>query len=350
MKDLYAVLGVSRNATKDEILKAYRKGAKTHHPDVNPGDPDAPRRFGEVQEAYDILSDSKKRAEYDAGGSRMNFRRRDSGNPFSDVMNDFFGNNTFRGRNVQIRLEIDLEEAYTGCKKIIKVKSKNKCETCKGQGSVSTDVCQVCKGEGFIKVQNAPFEFRKSCGDCNGSGKVDLKPCEDCQATGTKAGYVEREIEVEVPMGMDSGMQIRLPGYGEESIKGGKSGDLVVFIVVRDHALFQRDGIDLMIDIPVSFTQLALGCELEIPTLANERLNIKVPAGTQSHSKFKLRGKGLPVPQGFIGDLIATVKVEIPKNTNKDYEDSLKNLVNFEQQNIGPKKELWLKNMSKANR
>jgi molecular chaperone DnaJ len=352
MKDLYAVLGVSRNATKDEIVKAYRKGAKTHHPDVNPGDPDASRRFGEIQEAYDILSEPEKRAEYDAGGSRMNFRRRDSGmgNPFSDMMNDFFGNNTFRGRNVQIRLEIDLEEAYTGCKKTIKVKSKNKCETCKGQGSVSTDVCQACKGEGFIKVQNAPFEFRKSCGDCNGSGKIDLKPCDDCQATGTKAGFAEREIEVEVPMGMDSGMQIRLPGHGEESIKGGKPGDLVVFIVVRDHAFFQRDGIDLMIDIPVSYTQLALGCELEIPTLANERLNIKVPAGTQSHSKFKLRGKGLPVPQGFIGDLIATVKVEIPKNTSKDYEDALKNLVNFEQQNIGPKKELWLKNMSKANR
>jgi len=345
MKDPYAVLGLTKTATKEEITKAYRQGAKTHHPDVNPGDPDAERRFREIQEAYDILSNPSRRAEYDAGGFNMNFRRRDAGmgNPFSDMMNDFFGNSTYRGRNLQIRLEITLEEVYSGCKKTVKVKSKNKCDACKGQGLVSSDTCAECKGEGFVKIHNAPFEFRKNCSTCGGLGKVNPVPCSDCNGTGTKAGFSEKEIPVDVPCGVDSGMQIRMPGMGEESLKGGKQGDLVVYLVVKDHPIFQRDGIDLFVDVPVSYTQLALGCDLEIPTLLNEKLAIKVPPGTQTHSKFKLRGKGLPVPQGFVGDLIVTVKVETPKTTSAEYVEVLKQLAVFEAGQVDPKRSNWQK-------
>lgn len=343
MKDPYAVLGISKTATKEEITKAYRQGAKTHHPDVNPGDADAERRFREIQEAYDILSNPSKRAEYESGG--MNFRRREAGmgSPFSDMMNDFFGASTFRGRNVQVRLEITLEEVYSGCKKTVKIKSKPKCETCKGQGVVSSESCSECKGEGFVKIHNAPFEFRKNCSTCSGTGKINPVPCNDCSGMGTKSGVHEKEISVDVPCGIDSGMQIRMQGYGEESLKGGRQGDLVVYIVVKDHDLFSRDGIDLLLDVPVSYTQLALGCDLEIPTITNERLALKVPPGTQTHSKFKLRGKGLPVPQGYVGDLIVTLKVETPKTLSAEYVEVLNKLATHEMQQIDPKRSNWQK-------
>jgi molecular chaperone DnaJ len=354
MKDLYAVLGIPKTATKEEITKAYRKGAKTHHPDVNPGDADAARRFGEIQEAYDILSDPNKRAEYDRGPT-MHFRRGNASpfsgfDPFAEMAADFFHKSNFRGRNLQVRLELDLYEVYTGCKKQIFLKIKNKCNTCKGQGQTSSENCSHCNGEGFVKVNNAPFEFRTNCTFCNGSGKVNPKPCSDCSGKGTIPGYKEKKIEIEIPCGIDNGMQVRVHGEGEESQKGGNPGDVIVFIIVKDHPIFTRQGIDLFVDVPVSYTQLALGSDVEIPTLSGDKILLKIPAGTQSHSKFKINAKGLPAPQGVIGDMFVTVKVETPKELTDEYKNALEILRTLEDSQIGPKRTLWQKNAASVNK
>lgn len=351
MKDPYAVLGVSKNATKEDIVKAYRKGAQQHHPDRNPGDQDAEARFRDIQQAYEILSDPIKKSEYDSGGSTMRFRTRTSdGFGFDGMMNDFFQNSTFRGRNVQVRLEIDLKEAYTGCNKIVLFKTKNICVNCKGSGQIAVDNCPTCEGQGFTKVNNAPFEFRTNCTTCSGSGKVNPKKCDDCNGSGALPGYKERKSELVLPMGVSNNTQVRLVGQGEESIRpGGKPGDAIVFIIIRDHSYFTRDGLDLFVDIPVSYTQLVLGCELEFYNLVDEKIVLKVPAGTQSHSKLKIRGRGMIIPSGVAGDIIVTLKVETPTKINDDYKESILALKGFEENQIDPKRQQWQKNVLKSD-
>jgi len=354
MKDYYAILGVSRNASKDEIVKAYRKGAQQHHPDRNPGDAEAEARFKEIQEAYDVLSDTAKKADYDAGGSTMRFNRRSSSDfNFDGMVNDFFQNASYRGRNIQIRLELDLEEVYKGGVKTVFYKTRNLCSNCHGQGQIFTDTCQSCNGQGFTKVNNAPFEFRTNCTTCSGLGKVNPKKCEDCNGTGSLPGYKENKVDINIPRGVSEGTQFRLVGLGEQSIRpGGKPGDAIVFILIKDHPVFNRDGLDLNIDIPVSYTQLALGSEIEVPTLAGEKILLKIPPGTQSHSKLKVKGKGMHMSSGSFsdGDLIVTVKVETPKQVSDEYKNLLISLSEFEKANIGHKRELWLKNMNSSNK
>ena len=354
MKDYYAILGVPKTASKDEIVKAYRKGAQQHHPDRNPGDAEAESRFRDIQEAYDILSDTSKRSDYDSGGSSMHFRMRGGGSPFgshfSDVMSDIFGNSTFRGRNLQIRLEINLADAYNGCKKEVVVKVKNTCTTCKGHGQVSNEQCASCGGQGFTKVNNAPFEFRTNCNVCNGLGKINPIPCTDCNGTGNLSGYKEKKIDVHIPCGVESGLNLRLPGLGEESLRGGNPGDLIVHVLVNDHEYFMRDGIDLMIDVPLTYSQLALGCEVEIPTICDEVLTCKIPDGTQSHTKFKLGGKGMKLPNGVYGDMIVTVKADVPKNSSPEYKEAIKKLVDFEKLHISPRRKKWQEILSRTNK
>ena len=350
MKDFYAILGVAKNASKEEITKAYRKGAQQHHPDRNPGDAEAEKRFREIQEAYDVLSDQTKRAEYDSGGPSMHFRSRSNdGFSFDGMMNDFFQNSSFRGRNLQIRLEIDLKEAYSGCTKTVLFKTKNTCAGCKGTGQKHTETCTACNGEGFVKVHNAPFEFRTNCTSCNGIGKINPKKCEDCNGSGSLPGYKEKKADIAIPPGVESGAQVRLPGQGEDSIRpGGKPGDVIIYVLINDHEIFKREGLDLLLDIPVSYTQLVLGCDLSIPTLSGEKLLLKVPAGTQSHSKLKIRGKGMFVSSGVYGDIIVCVKVETPKDIGEDYKDAINKLKNFEENQIDPKRQMWLKNTSET--
>jgi molecular chaperone DnaJ len=354
MKNYYAILGVEKNASKEEITKAYRKGAKTHHPDVNPGDEGAARRFQEIQEAYDTLSDPGRRADYDSGG--MSFRSRRSGgggspfgDPFMDAMKDFFGGSQFRGKNLQVRLEIDLEEVLRGCRKEVSVKLRNKCGSCRGSGVESTETCSLCSGSGFVNVNNAPFEFRQTCSGCMGVGKIKPKPCSECAGTGSLPGHQEKKISVDVPAGVDSGMSIRVSGQGEESVNGGRPGDIVVYILVKDHPLYSRDGIDLLVDIPVSYTQLALGAEITVPTLAGEKLTVRIPPGSQSHGKLKLREKGLSVPSGYIGDLFVTLKLETPRQLAGEHRSKLEELAAIEQATSTPRRDAWRKIVEQGN-
>jgi|688.fasta_scaffold00185_101 molecular chaperone DnaJ len=355
MKDPYAVLGVPKNATKDDIVRAYRKGALKHHPDKNPGDSEADVRFREIQESYDILINDNKRAEYDSVGPSMHFRRRgfEGGSfngSFGDVMNDFFQHSTFRGRNLTIRLEIDLQEVYTGCDKDLIVKMKNTCTTCKGQGQVSNEACGNCNGEGFTKVNNAPFEFRTNCSVCNGLGKINPILCVDCNGTGLLSGYKEKNIKIQIPCGIESGMNLKISGQGEESLRGGKSGDLIVHVLVREHECFDRDGIDLSIDVPVSYSQLVLGCDLLVPTITDEMITVKIPEGTQSHAKFKLRGRGLQLPNGILGDMYVSVKLEVPKKISNEYMQSIKKIEEYEKTTIGERREKWIKIINKKRK
>jgi len=351
MKDYYVALGVPRNASKEDIVRAYRKGAQTHHPDRNPGDSDAEKRFREIQEAYEILNDPEKRAEYDSGGHSMHFRMRGfEGNPFTGSFGDIFQNSSYRGRNLTVRLEIDLSEAYSGCIKEIIIKVKNTCTTCKGQGQVSNESCANCNGQGFTKVNNAPFEFRTNCSICNGLGKINPITCVDCNGSGMLSGYKEKKIQVQIPCGVDSGINLKMSGQGEESIRGGNPGDLIVHILVKEHDCFQREGIDLLVDVPLAFSQLTFGCEVEIPTICDEMLTCKIPTGTQSHAKFKLGGKGMKLPNGVYGDMIVTVKVEVPKGITSEYKEAILKLQDFEKNNFGPRRQRWLKIVGKKDK
>jgi len=352
--DYYAVLGVSKEATQDEITKAYRKGAKTHHPDVNPGDPEAPKRFQEIQEAYDILSDQNKRAQYDARSSGMFFRRRPDGdgspfgNPFMDMMSEVLSRNSFKGKNAHAKVDIDLREVMSGCTKTVAVKVRTKCEDCKGSGVASTQSCDQCNGSGFLVVNNAPFEFRQNCPGCKGTGRVNPQPCEACRGMGAK-GEHERSIDLRIPAGIESGMSIRIPGQGEESINDGSPGDLIVAVSVKPHPVFTRDGADLLMDVPVTYTQLALGGDLPILGLHGEEMVVKVPCGAQSHAKLKLKGRGLAFPNGIVGDLYVTIKLETPKEISGRHAELIAELSGIESGLHLPRREAWRKNMATVN-
>ena len=354
MKDYYETLGISRSASVEEIGKAYRKLAFTHHPDRNPGDPEAVERFKEVQEAYDTLNDSVKKSMYDGGGHNMHFRRRPRhpgptpppGFSFEDVMADFFGGSSFKGRNITVRIEVEFKEVLTGCTKHIKVKKRKRCTGCQGQGFTGFQPCTHCEGTGATQVHDAPFEMRTACPVCAGTGKASVVKCGDCAGSGYFPGYYEKALEIAIPAGIENGMQVRLAGEGEESLRGGRSGDVMVFVLVKEHPLFNREGPNLTVEVPVSYTQLVLGGEVEIPTLAEGTLKVKVPNGSQSHTKFRLKGKGFPTGKGSVGDLIATLKIETPKTFDEDYKKALEQLAELEKKNVTPRREQWAKKVS----
>lgn len=348
-KDYYGLLGVSRSSTNEEIKKAYRKLAKEKHPDRNPGDVKAESDFKAIQEAYEVLSDPHKKAIYDGGGT--SYRRRSSPPPpqgfsFHEVVEEFFGGSTYKGRNIQARLEIDFKESFTGCKKTIKVKKKKRCNTCSGHGHTGFQPCAHCSGQGFVKSSDAPFEIRTGCQVCGGTGKISLVKCGDCLGVGQLPGFQEKPIEINIPAGIDNGMQIRIEGEGEESLRtGGKVGDLVVFVLVKEHPIFVRNNFNLTVDIPVSYTQLVLGSEIEVPTLLNENLIVKIPKGSQSHTKFRIKGKGFSFGRN-VGDLIVTVKLEVPKTIDETYQKNLEQLKELEVNNVTPHREQWAKKVA----
>lgn len=355
MKDFYEVLGIAKNANEEDIKKAYRQGAKKHHPDVNPGDPESIERFKEVQEAYDTLSDPIKKARYDSATPHMRFRRRPQpksgtsdpppGFAFEEVMEEFFGGSTFKGRNITVRLEIEFKEVLTGCTKHIKIKKRKRCTGCVGKGFTGFQPCPNCEGSGAVQVADSPFGFSTPCQVCSGTGKASVVKCGDCIGSGYLPGYHEKALDVKIPAGIENGMQVRLVGEGEESIRGGRSGDVMVFVLVKEHPIFSREGANISVEVPVSYTQLVLGDEIEIPTLAEGTLKVKVPAGSQSHTKFRLKGKGFPVGL-ILGDLIATLKIETPKTFDEDYKKALERLSELEKKNITPRREQWSKKVS----
>lgn len=344
MKNYYEVLGLSKTATPEEIKKSYKKLARENHPDSNSGNVE---RFKEIQEAYEVLKDPTKRAHYDSGGSfNMQFRTRGpagfnpmgAGFSFQDAMEGFFSGSNFRGSNINVRLEIEFEESFSGCKKPIKVKKRKICSTCRGKGFASFDHCNNCAGSGFSTVNDGPFQIRMPCQSCGGTGRINVQKCETCSGAGYESDTnIDMEIEIEVPAGVDNGMQMRMTGQGEASLKGGQPGDLIVSLVVKSHPLFTRDGFNVCLDMPVSYTQLVLGDEIKVPTLTEELAIIEIPAGTQTGTKFKLKGRGF-----ISGDLIVTVKVDIPSVLDDEYKTAMADLAELENKNVSSKRKDYL--------
>jgi molecular chaperone DnaJ len=341
-RDYYEILGLSRDASDEDIKKAYRKMAMKFHPDRNPDSKDAEDKFKEAKEAYEILSDSQKRAAYDsyghagvdpsaagAGAGGANFA-----DAFGDIFGEIFGgggggrrSNVYRGADLRYNLEITLEEAARGTETRIRIPTMDECETCHGSGAkpgTQPKTCQTCGGHGQVRMQQGFFSIQQTCPKCHGSGKVVSDPCGTCSGV----GRVKRQktLSVKIPAGVDEGDRIRLSGEGEAGANGGPTGDLYVVIHLKEHSVFQRDHNDLHCEMPISFTTAALGGEIEIPTL-DGAAKIRVPAETQSGKVFRLRGKGIKgVRSGTHGDLLCHVVVETPVNLTPRQRELLEEL------------------------
>lgn len=336
-RDYYETLGVSRTASDDEIKKAYRKHAKELHPDRNQDNPDAEQQFKDVNEAYDVLRDSQKRAAYDrfghaafsdGGGGPGGFRGGrpgpDIGAAFSDLFDDLFGDfvgrrsGAARGRGADLKLNIsiDLETAYAGKTVSITAPSAAPCEACGGTGAAGgarPTPCPTCAGAGKVRSQQGFFEIERTCPTCRGRGSIIKNPCTSCGG----AGQVRknRSLSVQIPAGIEDGSRIRLTGEGEPGVQGGPAGDLYIFVEIKPHDLFKREGADLLCEVPVPFTTTALGGSVEVPTLDGGRTRVAVPAGAQSGKQLRLRGKGMPVLRSTrVGDLYLEIIAETPQN------------------------------------
>ncbi|MFP4080681.1 MAG: molecular chaperone DnaJ [Ectothiorhodospira sp.] len=347
-RDYYEVLGVARNASEDALKKAFRRLAMKYHPDRNPGDQQAEERFKEAREAFDVLTDPRKRAAYDQfGHAGVDGAARGGGGgaagaggaSFSDIFEDIFGDifggagtrgggtGAFRGSDLQYNLELTLEEAVFGTDVKSRVPTLVVCDTCGGSGAApgtSPETCETCAGVGRVRMQQGFFSVQQTCPRCRGTGKVIPKPCSACRGQ----GRVEerRTLTVTVPPGVDSGDRIRLSGEGEAGVNGGPAGDLYVQIHVKPHKIFTRKGNDLHCEVPISYATAALGGELEIPTLKG-RVALKIPAETQTGRLFRLRGKGVrSVHGGGEGDMLCSVRVETPINLTKEQKELLQQL------------------------
>lgn len=327
MKDPYEVLGVPKTATQAELKKAYRKLAHQLHPDKNPNNPTAEARFKEVTQAYDLLSDDNKRRQYDQFGAGAfdpgsePFRRGGFGQGFGDVFGDIFsdffggrrGRGSERGADRRYSLPIDFHTAIRGGERTIDVPRHQGCDSCAGTGAKpgsSPQICHACGGSGEIRVQQGLFAVGKRCTYCKGRGKVITTPCATCAGDGRV--YRQSRLKVRIPPASDDGTTLRYAGEGEPGQGGGAPGDLLVVLQVGDHPLFRRDGADIHLSLPISFTDAALGGQVEVPTL-DGKVRMKVPAGTQSGHVFRLRGKGVPRGEGGEpGDQHVTVRVETP--------------------------------------
>ncbi len=332
-KDYYEILGIDRNATKEEIKKAYRRLSKKYHPDVS-DDPDAAEKFKEVTEAYEVLSDDKKRANYDRFGHADpnqgfgGFGDTDFGGfggfGFEDIFDTFFGGGRRRdpnaprqGADLQYTMTLSFEEACFGKETIIEVPREETCGTCNGTGAkpgTRPETCGHCHGTGQISIEHStPFGRiinKRVCHHCQGTGQIIKEKCTTCRGTGKVKKT--RKISVKIPAGIDDGQQLRVAGQGEPGINGGPPGDLYIIFRVRPHEFFERHGNDIYCEIPITFTQAALGDEIEVPTL-HGKVKLKIPAGTQTGTRFRLRGKGVPDVKGYgVGDQHVRVRVVTP--------------------------------------
>jgi molecular chaperone DnaJ len=327
-RDYYEVLGVGRNATPEELKKAYRKLAHQHHPDKNPDNAEAEARFKEASEAYAVLSDAEKRAQYDrfghaafgAGGASPFGADFDPFSAFGDLFGEFFGGDIFggrgrrrrggqRGADLRYDLEVDFSVAALGGEESLSIPKHKRCEACNGQGGERT-TCARCGGQGQLVMQQGFFRVARTCDGCGGSGQAIKRACSTCRGSGRLETV--QSLSVRIPAGVDSGVRLRLSGEGEAGHDGGRPGDLFVVVHVREHPLFERREADLICDVPISIAQAALGCEVEVPTLEGKE-RIEVAAGTQSGEIVRLRGRGLPrLRGGPRGDLHYRIHVEVP--------------------------------------
>ncbi|WP_321332635.1 molecular chaperone DnaJ [Breoghania sp.] len=338
--DFYEVLGVTRDADDKTLKSAFRKLAMKYHPDRNPDDSEAEAKFKEINEAYDALKDPEKRAAYDRFGHAafenggMGGQRGFSGDfasTMSDIFDEFFGGmggggqrrggggGRERGADLRYNMDIDLEEAYTGKTVEIEVPSSIVCETCTGSGAKpgsSPTTCRTCGGAGRVRATQGFFTMERTCPACQGRGEIISDPCPDCSGSGRRVE--ERTLSVNIPAGIEDGTRIRLAGEGEAGLRGGPSGDLYIFLSIRPHAFFQRDGADIFCRAPISMTTAALGGQFEVPTVEGGKTRVKVPEGTQAGKQFRLRGKGMPVMRSSqYGDMYIQVTVETPQNLTK---------------------------------
>ena len=361
-RDYYEVLGVSRDASADEIKKAYRRKARELHPDSNGDTPDAEARFKEVNEAYDALKDPERKAAYDrfghaafdggmggggGGGPRGGMHPGgDFASAFSDVFEDLFGDfmgggrggarqRASRGSDLRYNMRITLEEAYTGVHKTITLPASVLCDACDGsgaEGGAEPVTCPTCGGMGKVRAQQGFFTVERSCPTCGGLGQIVKNPCKVCGG----AGRVEKErsLSVNVPPGVETGTRIRLSGEGEAGLRGGPPGDLYIFIELRDHALFERDNVNLHCRVPVSIATAALGGEIEVPTIDGGRSRVKVPAGSQTGRQMRLRSKGMPALRGGgVGDMFIELAVETPVNLTSRQKEILREFDKLSEEN-----------------
>ena len=343
-QDFYDVLGVSKSADESSLKSAYRKLAMKYHPDRNPGDTDAEKKFKEISEAYDVLSNPEKKAAYDqygheafSGGAGQGFSEGFSSGfgSFSDIFEDFFGDMSGRqgnkdqrkkGEDLKYEMAINLRDAYTGVKKEINFDTLISCDSCRGSGSSKNDgisSCTSCGGRGRIRASQGFFTVERTCPNCSGTGQVITDPCSSCNGEGRVRK--NRKIEVSIPAGVEEGSRIRLSGEGASGQNGASPGDLYIFIGIRDHEIFQRDGMEIFCNVPISISDASLGGSVEVPTVSGGRAKVKIPAGTQSGDQLKLSGKGMPALRSVsFGDMIITLVVEIPKNLSSRQKELLR--------------------------
>lgn len=339
VKDYYKTLEVSKNASQEEIKKAYRKLARKFHPDLNPGDKTVENKFKEINEAYEVLNDPKKRAEYDQFGSSpfgaggpgfegyrvYDFRDTFDFGSFGDIFSDILGTRGTpeaahaRGPDLVMSLDLSLEDAFTGVTKPITFNREVTCSSCNGSGAESSQVCNICKGKGSIGTSRGFFRMSQPCTVCRGTGRKIIKTCSKCGGRGKN--LKTETLKVKIPRGADTGSRVRLRGKGGAGVGGGPAGDLIINITVKTHSIFKRKGDDIYLDLPVTFSEVALGAKIEVPTI-NGLAAMTVPPGTQGGQTFKLSGKGMPSPKtGMRGNQYVNIKVVIPRDLDSKAKD-----------------------------
>lgn len=376
MADYYDILEVPRTATADEIKKAYRKKAVQFHPDKNPGDAEAEKRFKEVSEAYEVLNDEKKRQMYDrygkeavqgagSGGGPQGFSSMDEalrtfmgafgmGGGGGETIFDFFGGGgeyaerggrgARQGSSKRVNLTISFVEAAKGTDKELAISNYVSCQVCHGKGSTSPQgvkTCPQCNGRGQVFEQRGFFSMTMGCPKCHGEGKIITDPCKNCSGQG--AVKEKQHIKIHIPAGVDSGMRLKMSGHGDAGENGGPPGDLYVFINVEPHELFEREGNDILLDLPISFTEAALGCKKEVPSLLNHTCRITIPEGTQNAKTFRVKGEGFPNVHGHgRGDLLVRIFVETPTHLSQRQKELLQQFAALEDPSNLPKRKGFL--------
>jgi molecular chaperone DnaJ len=363
-RDYYEILGINRDATEDEIKKAYRKLAMKYHPDRNPDNPKAEEQFKEAKNAYEILSDTQKRSAYDQfghagveqqGGMGGGQGAGGFGDAFSDIFGDIFGggrgggggrSNVYRGADLRYNLEISLEDAARGSETRIRIPTMEECDICNGSGAkkgTEPKTCPTCNGHGQVRMQQGFFSIQQTCPKCHGTGSFIADPCLACNGSGRIKKH--KTLSVKIPAGIDEGDRIRLSGEGEHGVNGGPPGDLYVQIHLKPHAVFQRDHDDLHCEMPISFAAAALGGEIEIPTL-DGAARLKIPPETQTGKVFRLRGKGIKgVRSSSHGDLLCHVMVETPVHLTDRQKELLKEFEEINAKDAGkhsPRAKSWM--------